>query len=735
MVHHDKESRYFLIIYVILALMLTVRCYASTFIQGPALIEQPTSTTTAATTTTLTSASETNQMFTGSTTQTVVLPDATTLPVGRRFYITNRSTGIVTVNLNGGTLARTLGADSQATFILKNNGATAGTWDISTTGLALGTFGSSPNSSGASISGSTLTLQPADATNPGGLSILAQDLTGIKTFASAPLITPLAAVSATTNGIVYAGTGGALTVDPNNLVWDSTNKRFGIGQGGITPLALLDVHQPNSTIPALQANNTGTQSVSGGGVIQIIADPGAAITSGSRLGILQFAGATDASSTFRWSAGINSLATENWSGTAAGAQLNFYTTANTTQTRSVVLTLDQDKSATFAGTISGTQLTSTVSTGTAPLVVASTTQVANLNAATAGSAGTLTGNLTGDVTSVGMATTYAGTVPLNKGGTGQTTKAPAFDALSPMTTAGDVIYGGASGTGTRLAAGTATQVFHGGTTPSWSAVSLTADVSGVTPIANGGTNNGSLAVTAGGVLYTDGSKVVNAGAGTSSQVLKGGTTPSWGAPTYTAPLVTKYTSGSSNHTVTGSPLYLIARFVGAGGGGCGVTVGSAYFTGSTGGDTSFNSVVAKGGTGGAQSTGGTGGTGGTGTATLRIPGSHGGTGTSTANDIAGAIGGSAPFFNGAGYGGNVPAGGGGNAAANSGSGGGGTGGSAGSGVGSTGAGGSGEYVEVQINSPSGSYAYVVGASGAGGAGTTPGGNGGAGFIEVTEYYQ
>lgn len=53
------------------------------------------------------------------------------------------------------------------------------------------------------------------------------------------------------------------------------------------------------------------------------------------------------------------------------------------------------------------QLTSTVATGTAPLVVSSTTRVSNLNAATAGNADTVTtnANLTGDVTSVGNAAT------------------------------------------------------------------------------------------------------------------------------------------------------------------------------------------------------------------------------------------------------------------------------------------------------------------------------------------
>jgi hypothetical protein len=55
------------------------------------------------------------------------------------------------------------------------------------------------------------------------------------------------------------------------------------------------------------------------------------------------------------------------------------------------------------------QLTSSVVTGTAPLVVASTTQVANLNAATAGNASTVTinANMTGPITSIGNGTAIA----------------------------------------------------------------------------------------------------------------------------------------------------------------------------------------------------------------------------------------------------------------------------------------------------------------------------------------
>ncbi len=79
--------------------------------------------------------------------------------------------------------------------------------------------------------------------------------------------------------------------------------------------------------------------------------------------------------------------------------------------------------------------------------------------------------VTGDISiTSGGVTAYAGTVPLNKGGTGQTTKAPAFDALSPMSAGGDIIYGGASGTGTRLVNGSSGQVLTsaGGTSaPTW----------------------------------------------------------------------------------------------------------------------------------------------------------------------------------------------------------------------------------------------------------------------------
>lgn len=63
-----------------------------------------------------------------------------------------------------------------------------------------------------------------------------------------------------------------------------------------------------------------------------------------------------------------------------------------------------------------------------------------------------------------------GTLAIAQGGTGQTTALAGFNALSPLTTEGDLVVGGALGSGTRLPIGGATTVLHGGATPTYSAI-------------------------------------------------------------------------------------------------------------------------------------------------------------------------------------------------------------------------------------------------------------------------
>jgi hypothetical protein len=102
---------------------------ANANLQANNFIENAVTTPTAGTTTTLTVSSAKTQQFTGSSTQTVVLPAATTLSVGHQFVVMNRSSGAVTVNMNGGSLLQTLAASSFAIFTLINNGTAPGVWD------------------------------------------------------------------------------------------------------------------------------------------------------------------------------------------------------------------------------------------------------------------------------------------------------------------------------------------------------------------------------------------------------------------------------------------------------------------------------------------------------------------------------------------------------------------------------------------------------------------------------
>lgn len=89
-------------------------------------------TATAGGTTTLTSASATVQEFTGASAQTLRLPNATTLTAGQQYWVANRSTGTITVQLNDATTTLLLvRANSQAIIILSSNGTSNGTWNSS----------------------------------------------------------------------------------------------------------------------------------------------------------------------------------------------------------------------------------------------------------------------------------------------------------------------------------------------------------------------------------------------------------------------------------------------------------------------------------------------------------------------------------------------------------------------------------------------------------------------------
>lgn len=115
------------------------------------------STATAAGTTTLDVTSKGTQVFTGATTQTVVLPVVTTLPqIGFQYLIINNSSGALTVNSSGANLVQTIAANSRAlvTCVLLT-GTTAASWSSTYVAASSGIT----NSAGANV------IPKSDGTN------------------------------------------------------------------------------------------------------------------------------------------------------------------------------------------------------------------------------------------------------------------------------------------------------------------------------------------------------------------------------------------------------------------------------------------------------------------------------------------------------------------------------------------------------------------------------------------
>ena len=92
-------------------------------------------------------------------------------------------------------------------------------------GLSIGAFGSTPNANGLSLALGVLTMQPADLTHPGGVSIAAQTFNGAKTFddgvisnsVTSATAAPVALVSSVANG------ASAVAVSINSSVALSTS--------------------------------------------------------------------------------------------------------------------------------------------------------------------------------------------------------------------------------------------------------------------------------------------------------------------------------------------------------------------------------------------------------------------------------------------------------------------------------------------------------------------------------
>jgi len=157
--------------------------------------------------------------------------------------------------------------------------------------------------------------------------------------------------------------------------------------------------------------------------------------------------------------------------TFAGAFTQSFTaTANTAVTLPAGATAASNNllsSATAVGIVTGTPSGTTYLRGDGTWATIASGGTVSSVALTAPSIFTVTGS---PITTSGtLALTYSGTaLPILNGGTSQTTAAAAFNALSPITTAGDLILGTGVNTAGRLGIGTNGQVLQSnGTTASW----------------------------------------------------------------------------------------------------------------------------------------------------------------------------------------------------------------------------------------------------------------------------
>ena len=139
-----------------------------------------------------------------------------------------------------------------------------------------------------------------------------------------------------------------------------------------------------------------------------------------------------------------------------------------------------------------------------------------------GALGTPSSGALTNATGLPLTTGVTGTLGIANGGTGQTTATAAFNALSPITTAGDLILGNGANSATRLGIGSNGYVLtSNGTTASWAAIpttvsSFSAGTTGFTP-----STATTGAVTLSGTLnVANGGTGVTASSGANSVVLR-----------------------------------------------------------------------------------------------------------------------------------------------------------------------------------------------------------------------
>ena len=189
--------------------------------------------TAAGTTTTLTVASAYYQRISGSTTQTIKLPDATTMVNGQGFTFDNDSSGAVSIIDNASGAVDTVPSGGYSYIFVENNSTSAGSWGKYALIPASYDFSTTTADFGTAVITNTTYQGTAVASGYGG--------TGLTTFAAANNALYSTSSSALAAGTLPVAAGGtaATTFTANGILYGNGTSALGVTAAGTTGQVLI----------------------------------------------------------------------------------------------------------------------------------------------------------------------------------------------------------------------------------------------------------------------------------------------------------------------------------------------------------------------------------------------------------------------------------------------------------------------------------------------------------------
>lgn len=239
---------------ILLSLIFCQAAVAGFYPINGGMVNQSSVITSAGGTTTLVVTSNQLQVIEGSSAQTLELPDATLLPLEWWYEIANKSTGDVTVNDDAGNLIATLGPRQVTKLILKARLTAAGTWNaISYVGVdASGTIPTNAATADALAAtpapcASGEYVEGIEANGDGICQPLPAAITALTGDATATGPGSAALTLATVNGDVGTFTNATVTVDGKGRVTAVSSGGSGgdAGDIGYTPTTPSDWPDPD----------------------------------------------------------------------------------------------------------------------------------------------------------------------------------------------------------------------------------------------------------------------------------------------------------------------------------------------------------------------------------------------------------------------------------------------------------------------------------------------------------